>query len=321
MKNIIFISWERHQRTRSLCEKFNIPLKEVLTQKKGLARYLACCVRTFHLIKTHKPKILIIQNPSIVLAIFGVMLKPFFRYRLIVDAHNEAIIPFNLNNMAVRITAKALMRWSDLTLVTNNSLVGIVTKNGGRAFVLPDFLPTLDFEPISLRPELNATFNATLICTYAQDEPYTEVFKAAEILGNNFQLNVTGKIPQSIDHTKIPPNVKLTGYLSENEYWIALNNSHLVIDLTTMDNCLVCGAYEAIALKKPLLLSENDASIALFGQYAAHTLNTPEAITGSIQKILSDYGTLSKNIDVAEYQFRQAEIQRTKEFLHELNHE
>lgn len=321
MKKTIFISWERHQRTRSFCKKLKIPLEEVLTTKKGISRYSECCIRTFKLIKKHNPKTLLIQNPSIVLAAFALTLKPFFGYKLIVDAHNEAIVPFNLNNILVRIIARLLMRWSDLTLVTNDSLANIVIQNGGKAFILPDFLPALEFKPVTLELNQKLPLHATLICTYAQDEPYLEVFKAARLLGDKLQLNITGKIPRSLDNKLVPPNVKLTGYLAEEDYWETLNNSHLIIDLTNMDDCLVCGAYEAIALKKPLLLSNNSASRKLFGYYAHHTQNIANAIANEITQVIDDYQSLAKKIELATNQFKLAEDERITGFLKELNHE
>ena len=292
MNNIIFITWERHQRTRSFCNKLHITLEEVISEKKGIKRYVECIGRSFRIIKTSQPKTLIIQNPSIILACFTLLLKPFFGYKLIVDAHNEAIIPLNFNHAPIRFLAKLILRFSNLTLVTNEHLVTIVTQAGGRAFVLPDLLPELNFEPSNPKLSENEPLRATLICTYAADEPYLEVFKAAERLGARLQLQVTGKIPSHLSPANVPNNVHLTGFLSEENYWKTLDNSHLIIDLTTRENCLVCGAYEAIALQKPLLLSESPASLNLFGRYATHTENTSTKIFSAVDKLLSNYGVI-----------------------------
>src|SRR5690606_17758823 len=42
----------------------------------------------------------------------------------------------------------------------------------------------------------------------------------------------------------------------------------LVLDLTLKPNCLVCGAYEALAAHRPMVLSDNPATVDLFGKVA-----------------------------------------------------
>ena len=41
-----------------------------------------------------------------------------------------------------------------------------------------------------------------------------------------------------------------------------------MLDLTLKPNCLVCGAYEALALQKPMVLTGNPATRDLFERVA-----------------------------------------------------
>jgi glycosyltransferase involved in cell wall biosynthesis len=318
MNDVIFISWQKHQRTQSFCEKLVIPLYEIISTKSGIARYIECFFATKNTLGKTKPKTLIIQNPSIVLAITAILLRPFYGYMLFMDAHNEAIHPFILNNAIIKYIAKIIIKKADLTIVTNNVLAQAVIEYGGKAFILPDLLPnvkphsiltTTPCEPIVI----------TLISTYAPDEPYQEVFTAMELVGDQYQLYVTGKIPSTIEQSQLPANVKLLGFLSHDNYWGQLYKSHIIIDLSTMENCLVCGAYEAMAIEKPLILSLNSASIELFGDFAIHTTNDARSIASAITKISNDYTAKAESLGTGKTNFLTQEKQRLNAFKQKLN--
>ncbi len=49
-----------------------------------------------------------------------------------------------------------------------------------------------------------------------------------------------------------------------------------------MENCLVCGAYEALAINKPLIVSRTASLSEYFGDAAVLTDNTAEAIRASV---------------------------------------
>ena len=318
MNNVIFLSWQKHQRTQSFCEKLVIPLYEIISTKSGISRYIDCFFATKHTLGKTKPKTLIIQNPSIVLALTAILLRPFYGYILFVDAHNEAIHPFILNNWLIKYVAKIIIRKSDLTIVTNKALAETVNEYGGAAFILPDLLPNNEPRAILTR-KTNEPTVITLISTYAPDEPYREVFTAMKLLDNGYQLCVTGKIPHHIEQSALPPNIKLLGYLSHSDYWDQLYKSHIIIDLSAMENCLVCGAYEAMSIEKPLILSRNSASLELFGDFAIHTTNDAHGIAGAITKIDDDYDALSESLHLSKINFLMQEKQRVDAFKRRLN--
>lgn len=318
MNNVIFISWQKHQRTQSFCEKLLVPLYEIVTEKSGISRYIECFFATKQVLKATKTKTLIIQNPSIVLALTAIFLRPFYGYKLFVDAHNEAIHPFIFNNWLIKYIARIIIKKTDLTIVTNNVLAQTVNKYGGKAFILPDLLPNVAPRAILTRAPSEPII-ITLISTYALDEPYQEVFMAIRSLGSEYQLFVTGKVPHNLEQDRLPENIKLLGYLSHDDYWDQLYKSHIIIDLSTMDNCLVCGAYEAMAIEKPLILSLNPASIELFGDFAIHTTNDAKSIACAITKISNDYNSLTKKLNLSKIDFLAQEKQRLNTFRQKLN--
>jgi glycosyltransferase involved in cell wall biosynthesis len=57
--------------------------------------------------------------------------------------------------------------------------------------------------------------------------------------------------------------------------------------LTERDNCLVCGAYESIAVGKPMILSDTYALREYFGGSAVYTRNNRSEIRRSIEEVIA----------------------------------
>lgn len=279
----VFLTWIRHRRTRAICSELDFELAEILTRRRGLLRYLLLTFRTIRFLASRRPRTLIVQTPSIVLGALTVLLRRLLRFHLICDAHNEAVDPFLSHLASIRRLSRWLIRSADLTIVTNERLAHRVRELGGTAQVLFDPLPRPEQPP---RPRRLEKFTCVVISTYAPDEPLTEIFRAAELLTNDAQFMITGNSARMSaklrDH--VPANVLLTGFLSEEEYWNLLASADLIIDLTLMPDCLVCGSYEAVAVGTPVLLTDTEVSRELFGDAAVYTKNEGNAIAAAIMQ-------------------------------------
>jgi glycosyltransferase involved in cell wall biosynthesis len=55
-----------------------------------------------------------------------------------------------------------------------------------------------------------------------------------------------------------------------------------------MPDCLVCGAYEALALHRPVVMSDSKAARELFTSGVEFVDNTAQSIAIAVQKILAD---------------------------------
>lgn len=285
MSGILALTWMEHRRTRELCAGLRIELAVLETTLRGSLRYLLLGVRTVLLLARRRPEVLLVQNPSLALAALCSALRGLISYRLIVDAHNEAVVPFINTQRWVERLSRWVIRRADLTIVTNRQLAELVERRGGRPFTLPDRVP----EPPAVTPRaLGGAFNVVLIATFAPDEPIAEVIEA--IRGADVELYITGnhrKLDTSVA-AQVPANVHFTGFLAEHAYWSLLRTADAIIDLTLMEDCLVCGAYEALALGKPMLLSNNCASVELFGDSAVYTDNSPTDIRLALERLRSE---------------------------------
>lgn len=276
---MVWVTWERHRRTRELAKRLNVPLYEILTSKSGIRRYLSLTPRTAAILFRTRPRLLIVQCPSLVLGVVAVLMKVLLRFDLVVDAHNEAVEPYSAKGPVPRILSRIILRYADFAIVTNGYLVPKVEEHGGRPLVLPDPLPDLSL-PEDVETHDSERVRVVLIATFAGDEPVATIFSAVGRMADQIELFVTGddrRLPEHL-RARLPMNVTLTGFLSDEAYIRLLASADFVIDLTTKNHCLVCGAYEAVALGVPMVLTDDPATREHFSRGAVYTAPDVDAI-------------------------------------------
>lgn len=291
MKNKIWINWERHRRSYELaralkCDYFCIDYE-------GILRYPLFLAKTFLILLRKRPRVLVVQNPSMILSAFACIYNFLCDSFLIVDRHTT----FRLNkphtgSCKIWVFMKLhyfTLRHADLTIVTNEYLSRIVKQNGGNSFVLPDKLPMLQArKSIDLS---DYKFNLLMISSFGADEPIYEVFKAMAQLEqfNDIRLYVSGNYKKgSASLIKAcPKNVVMTGFLSDQDYLDLLMSVDGVVALTTSDYCMLCGCYEAIAAGKPLITSKKKVLEDYFFN-AIHVENTHEEIATAIKALIKE---------------------------------
>jgi hypothetical protein len=68
------------------------------------------------------------------------------------------------------------------------------------------------------------------------------------------------------------------------------------IDLTTREHCLVCGAYESVAVEKPMILSNTKALKDYFNRGAIYTEHTTESMRKAILEVVKKKTALAAQI-------------------------
>ena len=290
----IWISWERHRRNIGISNALGFELFEIIIEENRLWRYICSSLKTVSIIIKEKPDIVVSQNPSIVLSLLVVFLKKLLGYKAIVDAHNSGIFPLEGKYKFLNLLSKIVQKKADITIVTNKELKNIVEKNGGKAFVLPDKIPKV-CEKLEKLP-LEDGFNIVYICSWVEDEPFDEVIKAAYLIPKNIFLYFTGNYKGKVQKYSLPENVRLLGYISEKHYWNLLFSSDAIMDLTKRENCLVCGAYEGIALLKPLILSDTKVQKDLFNKGCVYVKPEAISIAKEIKELVQNYNKLKEEI-------------------------
>ena len=285
----VWISWFWHRRTHSLCTKWRLPLE--IVDDGGFAgwrRRVVQILRTAARLLSASEEVVFVQNPSLGLTVVACVIRRIKRFRLVVDAHNEGINPFNRQGQWVRLLTRWLIRSADVTIVTNEELAGVVNTAGGRAVVLPDPLPDLSRESAATsQSDRSQKASVFVIATYSADEPITEILSAAERFKDQIQFVFSGNPGRWKETEKrhLPPNVTLAGFLEERDFVRHIEQAICVVDLSMKPDCLVCGAYEALALGRPAVLTDSPSARRLFPNGFEFVDNTASSIADAIKKI------------------------------------
>jgi glycosyltransferase involved in cell wall biosynthesis len=301
----LWITWERHRRSQQLSRYLGIELFEVVRKGPRYLRHPSAAWDTLRILRRRRPRAIVVQNPSVFLALLSVLVQPLFRYRLIIDAHNGAIRPEGPRANVLLRLQRWIQRHADATIVPNSGLATDVLASRGRPFILPDRIPD---PPVGVeRTARRDGRSILLICTFGKDEPVQEFLEAVSDLPPDTTVFITGSESslRSPLRAAATPSIVFTGWLPDLEYWRLLASVDVVVDLTTREDCLVCGAYEAVAVGQPLILSDTAALRNYFRRGVVFTGNEPEAISVAITDALGRRDELR-----AEMAAFQPELQR-----------
>ncbi|RJP72327.1 MAG: glycosyltransferase [Candidatus Abyssobacteria bacterium SURF_17] len=299
----IWITWENQRRTNELAAALGVPLYKYLSSQRYLIRVWLLSLRTSLKLLLTRPKRVIVQNPSIVLATVACFMKPLLGYTLVVDRHSNfrlerAHLP-SLKEKVFQLLSRYTIRRADLTIVTNEFLKNVLESWGGRGFVLQDKLPNL---ALAERIELAGRANVVFVCSYSGDEPVTEVIEAARLISPSIVIYITGnsgKLPKQI-RDAAPSNAIFTGFLDEKNYQSLLYSADVVMVLTSAEHFLLCGAYEAVALGRALIVSRTNDLMDYFHKGVTFTENNAPDIAKAIEHAIDDRRRLeSETIDLA----------------------
>lgn len=307
----IWITWENQRRNFGISQYINYPLYQFDIKANRLIRYIVSIMKTISLINREKPNIVISQNPSIILALIVISYRIFVNYEPVIDAHNSGIHPFEGQSRIWNFISKWLQKKASLTIVTNEHLAYEVESNGGKSIILPDAIPNLKISSAEIA--LKGRINITCICTFSSDEPYQNIIEAGKLISSDIYIYFTGKFDNKVNYAKISNNITLMGFIPDDVYCDTLAASDLIIDLTLRENCLVCGAYEGIALEKPLILSDTNINRSYFSKGCVYSKFTPKEIASAINEACHRLPELKREIkdlkiELKKHWLKQADI-------------
>lgn len=214
-------------------------------------KYILQARDTFRLLRKDNPQLILVATPPVFAVLLVWLYCLIYRARFIIDAHTG--IFDDPRWTWLKPLSRFLARRAETTIVTNSFLQREVENWGAKALIIGDV--PVDFpevEPATLGPG----FHVVVINTFSQDEPLNEILAATKELPE-VQFHVTGNPKHSrIQYLEpLPTNVRLTGWLTDDGYAALLRAADTVMCLTTHDHTMQRGAYEAMALEKPLITS------------------------------------------------------------------
>jgi glycosyltransferase involved in cell wall biosynthesis len=289
MKKRVFLVWAKTaRRSTTLAKLLDAKLILLTIDRKDLLirlfQYLILAFRTYFILLKEKPDFVIVQCPPIQI-LFPIYCYSQIRKAIfIVDAHTGAFIGKGLHYPVYVRILRFFLRRARLTIIPNQDLVDHLLPWKISYFILEDGLPNLEVKPVAGKLEKTVV----LVSGGGSDEPIGEVIKAAKLVPE-VKIFITGatmpKKEQPLSQNLF--NLIFTGFLPESEYLNLLQQAEITMVLTTRPNTILCGAYEALSLEKPLILSDTETLRRHFPKGVIPVENTSEGIARGINQAFS----------------------------------
>jgi len=294
-QQILWIDWGRHLRTQTLSQRLGVALEEISFNGPRLWRYYRSIRQTLAALQDKRPKVVIATIPSIVLGFLLLFLRRWYRFKLVADAHYVGVKAIDDSRLMQGLLNFFNAR-ADLVIVTNESHARFLAGLGARTYVCQDPLPQI---PVAGSSVSAGERSVLLISSFDRDEPYEAAFQAfSSLQTDGLTLLVSGNYRKAEGDLSRFPWVRLLGFLPTEDYYGYLRSASVIMDLTTLEDCLVCGAYEALAAGKPLVVSRTTALGEYFGDAVILTDNTSEAIRASVLRAFAQRDQLVQSTKV-----------------------
>jgi colanic acid/amylovoran biosynthesis glycosyltransferase len=290
-----FIAWSRSARSQELAEAagadvhvvyFTSLVRPVLVP----LRYVLSAVATMWFLARQRPGVVVATNPPIFPALIAYLFGRSTGARLILDSH-----PRGFGHKGSRMGAfmapvhRYLVRRAHATLVAGPELARTVERWGGRAVVLHEAPPLwlIDRPPLQ-----HQTPTIMWVGIYAPDEPVAEVVEAARLLPDCHFL-ITGDVrrcPVGL-LASAPPNVEFTGYWAHEHFQTLIEQSDVMLVLTTEKTSVPRAAFEAVEALRPLVLSDWQYLRELFPD-AVFVDNAPAGVAAGVSEAVARHAEL-----------------------------
>lgn len=287
----MFVSWIRHHgRSEGLAAALEVPCHFIATGQRGRRstvpwRYLVQTIRTIVLLVRTRPHVLYVMAPPLPLVVIGLAYQAATRGTLVVDAHTGAVVH---GDGRPKRTFLRLARRARATVVTTDRLATIVTAAGVRAVVVGD--PPLASRDVAVAARSTATGGRPQVvwpCSWYRDEPIDAVVAAAT-QAPDLDVVLTGRPPATFDRAALPANVRLTGWLDDDEYDRLLVGATGVLALTTRELTMQRAGYEALILGRPVIASSTDVLRDYFTSGAVFATADPGSLRSAMEACVRD---------------------------------
>ena len=266
----------------------------VLFGKKLAAplRYAFLALRTISLLRRHRPRVVLVQNPPIFLPVLLVLTKSLFRFKLIIDHHAIWSIK-TLHQPLLSQMIAALERFAsthaDSNMSPNNSWTRELRARGATdAFTYHDFIPK---PTITTKKDHQWTANPLpphrylVIAAHGGHPQELLEEEIAAVSGlQDYLLVITGKrekLGQRIARLGPKNNVIYPGYLDDASYEALKKSADVALSLSAEINTVPHAIHEylgygipTIVLEDSLLRSLFDAAIVEIDDARAETVRT-----------------------------------------------
>lgn len=330
---ILYIVWFTHaRRAETLSQELGAKLVFVYEgniKSKWLKplRYLIQAWKTWLLLERERPAFVIVQSPPVFAPLAVTLwckLRGKKRVSYIIDCHPGTFYHEQWRWALPLI--RPLAQGAITSLLCNEQAQNYLLQWNANYIFLPDGLPDLSSTSDTVGQEGEQRIG--VISTFANDEPLVEVFAAARLLPHvSFYVtgNATRVAQQPVKHSHAhddafyvgddsenatnellsnkPDNVILTGFLRGSVYNGFLHNVDGIMVLSRLLTTLSCGAFEALSLAKPTILSDLPEQRRLFAHGFIMAKNTPEDLARGVETLLNENATYKQKAELLREEY------------------
>lgn len=291
----VFIVWNVYQRrAEALCGPleaeplfFHFRWEDRSPLHKLLA-YMGKTVKTLAVLRRARPSLFYVQAPPIFAVYVAWLYSRMTRTRYVVDAHDSMIYGSRWPRMPF---ARAVLNRAAIVWVHHRHVAHLADVWGLRHRILMD-------RPLNVEPG-RYSFPASILrdrrrarivvpCSYGRDEPLLEMQQATLRLPEvDFYLTHSGRRLPTAYRGAFGPNVCFTGFLATESFNALLAHADAILVLTTRENTQPSGASEALAFRKPLIVSDLPIVRELFPAGAIYVRNEADSIAAGIRTALA----------------------------------
>lgn len=306
MQKRVFVTWCGHgSRAKSLAyylDAKNYFVQTFSTKSKFLAlfKYLGNAFETWHILKREKPDIIFVANPPVFAVLVIWIYRLFHSCVYVVDTHSGAFTAKRWSKFLWLY--RFLSKRAFLNVLHNKPMEEKVAEWGARTSDLGDIFYLV---PTNKTYPFRRGFNVVFVCVYSGDEPLEEVIETARKMPS-INFYITGPLkraPKNIVEGALE-NVIFTDFLPDEEYNALLRGCDIVISLTKNDYTMQNGAYEAIALGRPVITSNWPVLRRIYHKGAICIDNSAESLIGAIKTIQKDYDRYVQEINELRSEFQ-----------------
>ena len=289
----VFLVWAPHSiRAKNLADHLDAKLYLISYKfKKKIyspIKYIKLFTSTLLILEKEKPQIIICQSPPIFCALATITYQYLtgVKCNIAIDMHTGA---FDKPWSYLQPLNRWIMKKVYMIIVTNSELKESVCSDIKRKIiVLEDPLSNFEIEMKKTQEKgvdkNGKFFKVAVISSFAPDEPLEEILDAAATM-SEILFYITGDISKAAKHLlgKKINNVIFTGFLDYNDYVSLLQGVNVIMVLTKRNKTMLAGAYEALALQKPLITSDWHPLKRYFYKGTVHVDNSPKEIQEAIE--------------------------------------
>ena len=296
-----FVSWlPFHGRSQGFIEALKLEPIYVSYLRTGDVlsaplKYGPQFVATLAALRRARAQVLFVMDPPVfaVAAVFLYCLAG--RARFVMDCHSGV---FESGKWRWSLSLQRFFaRRAAAVIVTNPWHAAMVRSWGAPCLTMGD--PPPEGEP-SLSTSAGSAERpyVFVIVRFDPDEAIPETIAAARQLPDVvFKVSGDSRRARPDWLRDCPPNVTLTGFLPQERFWTTVQNAAVILTLTSRENTLLQGAWEAMFTGRPLVTSDSEALRNYFTRGTIFVPNTPDGIAAGIRQALGRGAELSDAMD------------------------